>query len=340
MRVTVVGAGSWVTAVATIVGGNHDVLLWARRREVAEAINSTRENPDYLQGYPVSAGVTAVTDLEAAVATADVVVMGVPSHGYRDVLEQVSGAIGSQTPIVSLSKGIEQQTLMRMTEVTADVLPGHDPARIGVLSGPNLAREVAAGQPAATVVAFTDERVAAEMQAVFKGPTFRVYTNTDVIGVEAAGALKNVMAIGAGIAQGMGFGMNTLATLVTRSLFELTRLGSAFGGRPLTFAGLAGMGDLVATCMSSQSRNHQVGFGLGQGKALADIVAEMNMVAEGVKSTRGILALAEREGVEMAIAEQVGRVLYEGATAAEILKNLMGREAGSETDGLTETGLS
>jgi len=221
-----------------------------------------------------------------------------------------------------------------MTEVTSDVLPDHDRDHIGVLTGPNLAREIAEGQPAAAVIAMADEDLATRLQAVFHGPTFRVYTNTDVIGAESAGALKNVMAIGAGMAHGMGFGMNSIATFITRALFELTRLGTALGGKPLTFAGLAGMGDLIATCMSDQSRNHRVGYGIGQGKTVDEIVAEMNMVAEGVKSTRGILAIADREGVDVPIAEQVGRVLYEGATAAEVLEYLMGRAAGSETEGL------
>ena len=333
MKVAVIGAGSWGTAVAGLTRAD-DVALWARRPEVAEAINTTRHNPDYLVGYEIPANVTATADLQQAVFGAEILVWGVPSHGYREVLEQAAADIAPTTPIISLSKGIEAGTLMRMTEVTANVLPRHDPTRIGVLTGPNLAAEIASGQPAAAVIAFSDADLAGAVQPTFHGSSFRVYTNDDVVGAEAAGALKNVMAIGAGIAHGMGFGMNTMATLVTRALFELTRLGSVLGGRPLTFAGLAGMGDLIATCMSSQSRNHRVGYGIGQGKSLDDVIAEMNMVAEGVKSTRGILALAEREGVEMPIAEQVGRVLYEGATAEEILENLMGRAAGSETEGL------
>ena len=333
MKIAVIGAGSWGTAVAGLVVAD-EVQIWARRTEVAEAINTEHHNPDYLVDYALPAAVRATSDLEEALARAEVIVCGVPSHGFRAVLEQGAAFISPMTPIVSLSKGIEAETLMRMTEVTADVLPNHHPGTIGVLTGPNLAAEIAAGQPAAAVAAFSDIWVAERVQSVFHGGRFRVYTNTDVAGAESAGALKNVMAIGAGIAHGMGFGMNSLATFITRALFELTRLGSALGGQPLTFAGLAGMGDLIATCMSEQSRNHRVGFGIGQGKALDDIIAEMNMVAEGVKSTRGILALAEREGVEMPIAEQVGRVLYEGARASEVLENLLGRAAGSETRGL------
>ncbi len=335
MKATVVGAGSWGTAVAGLLSAD-SVTLWARRPDVAEAINRYRSNPDYLIGYELPETVAATADLEEAVTGADLLIWGVPSHGYRTVLAEVAPLIRPDTPIVSLAKGIEEGTLMRMTEVTADVLPGHDRTHIGVLTGPNLAREIAEGQPAAAVIAMADEALAVRLQRIFHGPTFRVYTNTDVIGAEAAGALKNVMAIGAGIAHGMGFGMNSIATFITRALFELTRLGTVLGGRPLTFAGLAGMGDLIATCMSDQSRNHQVGFGIGQGKTVDEIVSEMNMVAEGVKSTRGILAIAQREGVDTPIAEQVGRVLYEGATAAEILGILMGRAAGSETEGLND----
>jgi glycerol-3-phosphate dehydrogenase (NAD(P)+) len=212
---------------------------------------------------------------------------------------------------------------MRMTEVTADVLADHDRSRIGVLTGPNLAREIMAGQPAASVVAMEDDATARDLQSLFMGRSFRVYTNRDVIGAESAGALKNVMAIAAGMAEGLGFGLNTVSMLMTRALVEMSRLGHALGGDPVTFAGLAGMGDLIATCMSTQSRNHRVG--LGRGETIDHIVAEMNMVAEGVKSTRGILDLAARSGVEMPIAEQVGRVLYDDASVPGAIEILMGR---------------
>ncbi|MDJ0664028.1 MAG: NAD(P)H-dependent glycerol-3-phosphate dehydrogenase [Acidimicrobiia bacterium] len=334
MRIAVIGAGSWGTAVADMVGRKQPVTLWARREELVEAINTTRTNPDYLPDHSLSEGVTASSDLEQTLARAEAIVMGVPSHGYRSVLELGSARIAPDTPIISLAKGVERDSLMRMTEVTADVLPGHRRDRIGVLTGPNLAREIVAGQPAATVIALEDERAAKGLQEVFVNPSFRVYTNTDVIGSESAGALKNVMAIAAGMAHGLGFGDNTMATLITRALAELTRLGIAMGGRPLTFAGLAGMGDLIATCMSSQSRNHTVGYGLGQGKKLDEIIAEMNQVAEGVKSTPGILALADRHQIEMPIAIQVARVLYEGASPLEAVSNLMGRAAKPETHGI------
>lgn len=335
MQVAVIGAGSWGTAVANLVAIKQPVVLWARRPELAENINSRQRNPDYLPDYELSAGIMATSDLAAALSGAEALVMGVPSHGFRSVLETVREQVDPQVPILSLAKGVERESLMRMTEVAADVLAGHDADRIGVLTGPNLAKEIVAGQPAATVIAMKDTTAAAALQQVFMSPRFRVYTNDDVIGSESAGALKNVMAIAAGMAHGLGFGDNTMATLITRALAELTRLGVAMGGRPLTFAGLAGMGDLIATCMSSQSRNHTVGYGLGQGKKLDQIIAEMNQVAEGVKSTPGILSLAERHGIEMPIATQVARVLYEGAEPLEAVSNLMAREAKPEMHGIT-----
>ena len=237
-------------------------------------------------------------------------------------------------PVVSLAKGIEQGTLARMTEVACEVLAGHEPACVGVLTGPNLAREVAAGQPTASVVAMTDAAVAEEMQRIFFAPTLRVYTNPDVVGCEMAGALKNVIAIGAGIADGLGYGDNTKAALMTRGLAELARLGVAMGGDPLTFAGLAGMGDLIATCSSPQSRNRHVGVELGKGRALDDIISEMNMVAEGVKSTTAVLELATRHGVEMPLASFVRRVLYEGARPADLVPELMLRKAKPELHGM------
>jgi glycerol-3-phosphate dehydrogenase (NAD(P)+) len=261
-------------------------------------------------------------------------VLGVPSHGLRAVLTEASAYVGPKVPIVSLAKGIEQGTLARMTEVVCSVLADHEPACIGVLTGPNLAREVAAGQPTASVVAMTDPVIAEEMQQLFFAPTLRVYTNPDVVGCEMAGALKNVLAIGAGIADGLGYGDNTKAALMTRGLAELARLGATMGGDPLTFAGLAGMGDLIATCSSPQSRNRHVGVELGKGRALDDIINEMNMVAEGVKSTTAVLELAQRHGVEMPLASFVQRVLYEGARPADLVPALMLRKAKPELHGM------
>jgi glycerol-3-phosphate dehydrogenase (NAD(P)+) len=333
-RVSVIGAGSWGTAVAAIAAGNAPTTLWARRAELAEQIETTRENARYLPGIELPASLQTTASLEAACADAEVLVLGVPSHGLRDVLASAHEHIGPRVPVVSLAKGIEQGTLARMTEVACDVLPEHDPACIGVLTGPNLAREVAAGQPTASVVATADSGVADELQKLFFSPTFRVYTNPDVVGCEMAGALKNVLAIGAGIADGLGYGDNTKAALMTRGLAELARLGVAMGGDPLTFAGLAGMGDLIATCSSPQSRNRHVGSELGKGRALDDIVNEMNMVAAGVKNTAAVIELAARYKVEMPLASFVGRVLYEGARPADLVPELMLRKAKPELHGM------
>jgi glycerol-3-phosphate dehydrogenase (NAD(P)+) len=267
-------------------------------------------------------------------ADADVVVMAVPSHGFRDVLASAAAAIRSDVPVVSVSKGVERQTLLRMTEVVLDVLADHDPGRVAALTGPNLAREIAEGQPAATVIACRDDATAAALQQRFMTDTFRVYTNPDLVGCEIAGALKNVVALAAGTAAGLGYGDNTQAALITRGLAELTRLGVALGGQPLTFAGLAGLGDLVATCTSEKSRNRSVGVELGRGRPLAEIVASSNMVAEGVRSTSAVLELAARAGVDVPIASIVGAVLYDGRRPADLVPELMLREAKSELDGL------
>jgi glycerol-3-phosphate dehydrogenase (NAD(P)+) len=329
--VTVVGAGSWGTAVAAIAAEHAATTLWARDPALAAAIAGTGRNDRYLPGIDLGP-ITATSDLDAAVSGADIVVLGVPSHGFREVLVRAAPAIDPSATVVSLVKGVEQGTLLRMTQVAAEVLGG-DPDRIGVLTGPNLAREVAAGQPTASVAAIGDPARAEQVQRAFMTSTFRVYTNPDVIGCEIAGALKNVMAIAAGIAHGLGYGDNTKAALITRGLAELARLGVALGGDPLTFSGLAGMGDLVATCISDQSRNRTVGVALGEGRTLDEVVAEMNMVAEGVKSTRAVLDLARAHGVELPIAEQVGAVLYEGRRPADIVPTLMLREATSELRG-------
>jgi glycerol-3-phosphate dehydrogenase (NAD(P)+) len=336
-RVAVIGAGSWGTAVAGIVATNSDdVVLWARRPELAEAVATAHENPDYLAGFALPEQLQATADLEQACAGAEVVVMGVPSHGLRAVLAEAAPYVDRAVPVVSLIKGIEQETNRRATEIIAEELGRDDRTSVGVLSGPNLAREVAGGQPAASVVAFADDDIAKRLQGLFMTGTFRVYTNPDVVGCEIAGAVKNVMAIAAGIAHGLGYGDNTMAALLTRGLAELARLGTAMGGHALTFGGLAGMGDLVATCTSDKSRNRTVGVELGKGRALDDIVTEMRMVAEGVKSTRGVLELASQHDVEMPIADQVGAVLYEGRTPAEVVPALMMREAKSEAHGLLE----
>jgi glycerol-3-phosphate dehydrogenase (NAD(P)+) len=333
MKVAVVGAGSWGTAVASLAARNEPTTLWARRPEVAADIRDRHVNTAYLPDFALPDALHCTADLEEALDGADVVAMGVPSHGFRDVLKEASPHLPAGVPIVSLTKGVEQSTLARMTQVIDEVTPGHPR---GVLTGPNLAKEVMAGYPAASVVAFEEEDVAVTLQGVFSTEAFRVYTNTDVIGCEVAGALKNVVAIAAGIADGMAFGDNTKAALITRGLAELARLGIALGGEPLTFSGLAGMGDLIATCISPQSRNRHVGLELGSGRSLPEIIDEMKMVAEGVKTSRAVVDLAAQHAVEMPIAEQVVAVLYEGKHAADLVPALMHRTQKSELYGIAD----
>ncbi len=330
-KVAVIGAGSWGTTVASIAAGAAPTVLWARRRSLAEHLQTTHENPDYLPGVVLPPALTATASLEEAVAGSTLVVMAVPSHGFRAVLTELSSHVPDGTAVLSLAKGLEQGSHKRMTEVVAEVLPGHC---AGVLTGPNLAREIVAGQPAATVVATTDEAVSRSVQELLGTPTFRVYTNPDVVGCEMAGPTKNVLAIAAGILQGLGLGDSSLAALVTRGLAELGRLGVAMGGERITIAGLAGVGDLVATCTSSLSRNRMVGEQLGRGRFLGEIMAEMRMVAEGVKTARPLLELAAAHGVEMPIGEQVAAVLEGTTSPSEAILALMSRSAKPEFDGL------
>jgi len=322
INVAVIGAGSWGTTVAALAAANTPTVLWARRAELAEQINEAGVNPEYLPAFTLPPELAATDSLEAAVGGADVVVMAVPSHGYRDVAVAAADWIRPWVPVVTLAKGLERTTLKRMSEVTSEAMPGHP---VAVLTGPNLAKEILAGQPAASVVAVDDTTIATELQRIFSRPSLRVYTNDDVVGCEVAGVVKNVIAIAAGMAEGMGFGDNTRATLITRGLAEMTRLGVAMGGAPVTFAGLAGMGDLIATCSSKQSRNNMVGLQLGAGKSIDEIIASTNMVAEGVKSSPSVLDLARRYGVEMPITEQVVAVCHEHRPAPEALAALMQR---------------
>jgi len=328
-RVCVVGAGSWGTTVAALTSHNATTTLWARRPQLADEINSTHRNSAYLADATLPDALRADSDLAHALAGADVVAMAVPSQGFRAVINEVSKYVGDRVPIVSLSKGLEQSTFKRMSEVIADVMPNNP---VAVLSGPNLAKEILAGQPAASVIACTDEAIARELVAVFSRPTFRLYTNPDVIGCEIGGVVKNVVAIAAGISQGFGFGENSKATLVTRGLAEMSRLGVALGAQSATFSGLAGMGDVMATCASMHSRNTQVGVRLGRGENIDEIVASMNMIAEGVKSSASVVELAHRHSVEMPIAEQVAAVCAGKVSAAEALRALMSRQSKSEFD--------
>jgi glycerol-3-phosphate dehydrogenase (NAD(P)+) len=327
IRVAVIGAGSWGTTVAALAAVNTPTVLWARRRQLVDTMRSTRENPDYLPGFVLPESLHVTDRMQEAVDGADVLVMAVPSHGFREIAREAAPHLRPWVPVVSLSKGIEATTLMRMTEVAADEMPGHP---VGVMTGPNLAKEIMAGQPAASVVAIPDDTIATELQRILTQPSLRVYTNRDVIGCEVGGVVKNVIAIAAGMAEGMGFGDNTRATLITRGLFEMGRLGVAMGGEPLTFGGLAGMGDLIATCSSRQSRNNSVGLALGQGTPIDEILGSMNMVAEGVKSSPSVLELARRYGVEMPITEQVVAVCHERRSAKDALASLMTRTSKSE----------
>lgn len=325
-KVAVIGAGSWGTAVASLAAANVPTVLWARDPALAEAI-CNRSNPRYLAGYELPDGLRGSSDLAECLADASVVVMGVPSHGFRSVLEQANAHLPSGVPIVSLTKGVEQGTMRRMTQVMAELCPDHP---IGVLSGPNLAKEIMAGHPAGTLVAFEDEAIATSLQSVFTGPNFLVYTSTDVVGAEIAGALKNVLALAAGMCDGLDFGDNSKAMVISRGLAEIVRLGGALGGKVLTFGGLAGLGDLVATCTSRQSRNRNVGEQLGRGRSLAEIIAEMNMVAEGVKTARPVYDLARSHGVDMPIVEQVVRVVEGDVSAADAVRTLMSRKVAAE----------
>jgi glycerol-3-phosphate dehydrogenase (NAD(P)+) len=333
--VAVIGAGSWGTTVAAIVSAHAPTTLWGRNPAIVEAVASRHENPEYLPGIALPEHLRATTDLAEACVGAQVLIMAVPSHGFRAVLERAAPYVDVEAPVISLAKGIENETLLRMSEVVLEVLPHHDPDRVAVLTGPNLAVEIAEGQPAASVIACRDPDTARRLQLLCSSSRFRVYTNPDVVGCEIAGALKNVIAIAAGAAAGLGYGDNTQAALITRGLAELARLGSALGGAAMTFAGLAGLGDLVATCTSPKSRNRSVGFELGRGRSLDDIVAETNMVAEGVKSTPAVLQLAARAGIEMPIASLVGAVLTEGRNPADLVPELMLREAKAELHGLS-----
>jgi len=329
LRVAVLGGGSWGTTVAALVARNAPVMLWARDAATVEEINREHTNHKYLPGHRLPDGVRATHDPGEAVERADVIVMGVPSQGFRAALQQVRDDIRPWVPVVSLTKGLELSTGCRMTQIVQELLPGHP---VGVLSGPNLAREIMAGYAAASVIAMEDEIIVAELQQLFRSGLFRVYTNHDVIGCELGGVLKNIMAIAVGMGDGQGAGENTRAALITRGLAEMTRLGVALGGQPATFAGLAGLGDLVATCTSPQSRNHHVGVELGKGRHIDEITAEMFMVAEGVKSAPAVIALAEQHDIEMPIARDVFEVVSGLAPASQAFRGLLRMAAGAESE--------
>jgi glycerol-3-phosphate dehydrogenase (NAD(P)+) len=328
MHVTVLGAGSWGTTVATLLAARHPTVLWARNPDVADEINTDHTNGGYLSGFSLHPRLTATADLEKATKHAELLIVGVPSSAMRSTMENVKPWVHPWIPIVSLAKGLEQKSLLRMTQVIAEVMPGRP---VAALTGPNIAREIMAGQAAAAVIATKDLAVAGAIQQVLSRGLFRVYTNHDVVGCELGGALKNVVAIAAGIAQGLGVGDNTRAAVMTRGLAELTRLGEAMGGESATFAGLAGMGDLITTCISPHSRNRHVGEQLGRGRRLSEILSEMNMVAEGVKTATTARELAKRVDVPMPVCDQIYKVVNGRTSPARAYAGLLVRP-GHEKD--------
>ena len=327
MHVAVLGGGSWGTTMASLLAPRHPTTLWARSAEVAKAVNDDRRNPAYLGDAALPEELSATSDLAEALAEADLLVVGVPTSGFRGVLEEARELVRPWVPVVSLAKGLERGSYLRMTEIIKELLPGHPAA---ALTGPNIAREIMEGKAAAAVVATEDLAVAAAIQKVVTRGVFRVYTNDDVIGCEIGGALKNVIAIAAGIGEGLGVGDNTRAAVMSRGLAELSRLGVAMGARAETFAGLAGMGDLIATCMSPYSRNRTVGEQLGKGRSLEEILAGMHMVAEGVNTAVLVLELAERHGLQLPVCEMIDRVVRGEIAPADAYYGLT--PAGHELD--------
>jgi glycerol-3-phosphate dehydrogenase (NAD(P)+) len=328
-RVAVVGTGAWGTTLALIVARNEPVVLLSHSAETAEHIAKTRLNEKRLSGMPLPPSVHVTADPSQLVSATDLVIVAVPSAHVREMLERVGPFIPPSADVLSVVKGLERGTLFRMTEVIADAA-GIDAARIGALSGPNLAQEIARRLPASAVVASNDPAVAERIVERLGRREFRLYTNPDVLGVELCGALKNIVAIAAGAADGLGFGNNGKAGLMTRGLAEMTRLGMAVGANPLTFAGLAGLGDVIATCGSKLSRNHRLGEELANGRSWADIEMYLPGVAEGAYTVDAALALAARHGVEMPIAQEVHNALFEGKSVQRCLIDLLARESKDE----------
>ncbi|WP_341252592.1 NAD(P)H-dependent glycerol-3-phosphate dehydrogenase [Euzebya pacifica] len=329
INVTILGSGSWGTTVASLVSGNTPTLLWSRRAEVAEEITSRQTNSRYLGDHRLPASLAATADLADAVARADVLVVGVPTQGIRETLEAAAPHVRPWIPVLSLAKGLEQSTRMRPTDVISECLQGHP---VGLLAGPNIAGEILEGKAAAAVIATPDPDIAASLQPLFSSVRFRVYTNTDVLGCELGGVLKNIVAIAAGMADGLGVGVNTSALVISRGLAEITRLGLAMGADPATFSGLTGLGDLIATCMSPRSRNRRVGEELAKGRTIEEAVEVLGQVAEGVKTARSVVELAHEHGVDVPICEEVDAVCNEGRTALQAYRGLVRLRPGSEHD--------
>jgi len=331
MRAAVIGAGSWGTALASVLGNNgHETLVWSHDPSVAASINDKHENTKYLPDLPLPELVKATRDLKAALDGAELVISASPSHVTRSLLTEAAGWLPKNVPIVCASKGIENETLLTMDEVMEEVLPIEMHPYLAFLSGPSFAKETMKRQPTAVVVASRWERIAQRVQRAFSNDYFRCYTSTDVAGVELGGSLKNVVAIAAGIVDGMGFGNNTRAALITRGLAELVRIAIKKGANPLTLSGLAGMGDLVLTCTGDLSRNRSVGLALGRGQKIAEVLAGMKQVAEGVRTARSVHDLGKKLGLELPIHDTVYSILHEDLPVKAALQQLMGRELKSE----------
>lgn len=324
IRVVVLGGGTWGSTMASLAARNATTVVWARRSEIADEINARHTNEHYLPGATLTESLRATSSLEQAVEQADVLVMAVPSHAFRQTLEAAALYVRPWVPVVNLAKGFEQGTNLRMTQIVGEVLPGHP---TGVLTGPNLAEEIVSGHAAASVVAMDQPNVAEVLQRVFSSDLFRVYTNRDVIGCGAAGPIKNVIAIASGIADGLQTGDNTRAAVITRGVAELRRLGVAMGGQPDTFAGLAGMGDLIATCVSPLSRNRWLGEQLGRGRSLEEVRAELSGVTEGLNSAGVVMQLAAQYGLDLPICAEMDAVVNHGRSAHEAYRGLLRRSA-------------
>ncbi len=328
-KIAVIGGGSWGTTVASLFSRNADITLWARSANTVDEINRDHRNSRYLGDLELHSALKATADLFEAVAGAEAVIMGVPSNSFREVLGQVVGDLLAGAPVISLTKGLERGTRLRMTQICKELAPDH---AAGVLTGPNLAKEIMAGQAAASVLSLDDPTPAQWLQPLMNVGLFRVYTNPDWVGCELGGVFKNVIAIAVGMGDGLGAGDNTRAALITRGLAEMTRLGTALGGKAETFAGLAGMGDMIATCTSSQSRNRHVGMELARGRSIEDIIESMHMVAEGVKSAPTIIELAREHGLSMPICEDVYKVVTGASNARGVYRGLLRTSAGAESE--------
>jgi glycerol-3-phosphate dehydrogenase (NAD(P)+) len=331
LRIGVLGAGGWGTALGLLLYQNgHDVVLWEYQHDLAERLKTARENPDFLPGVALPREIAVTSDLETAAAGKDMIVLALPSHTVRQTAKALSLLPVRNALFVSGTKGIENHSLLRMSELLLQTVPDLEPGRIVVLSGPSHAEEVARAIPTVVTAASADEQASTTVQETFMNPSFRVYTGSDVIGVELGGAFKNVIAVAAGICDGVGFGDNTKAALVTRGIVEMTRLGEAMGANPSTFAGLSGLGDLVVTCWSRHSRNRYVGEQIGKGAKLPDILNQMKMVAEGVRTTQSVYDLSRKYNIAVPISSEVYRMLFEGKAPKQAVFDLMTRDRKAE----------